>query len=154
MGFFKKFGQKAHSLGRFGTKAAKAVAFGAKRAAHGAAKYGTAFSNIASVGAAVAMEFGQPEIAAPLIGLAQGAARIAERGKTAEKGIRDIRHAVHDSGLQKPKKEVKTSPFESHAPQQPAAQPAMKFESHPPPSQPPSAPDSDGYRRPHRKGRK
>jgi len=154
MGFFKKFGQKAHSLGRFGTKAAKAVAFGAKRAAHGAAKYGTAFSNIATAGAAVAMSLGQPEIAAPLIGFAKGASRIAERGKTAEKGIRDIRHAVHDSGLQKPKKEVKTSPFESHAPQQPAAQPAIKFESHPPPSQPPTAPASGGYVSRHRKGHK
>ena len=134
MGFFKKFAQKAHSLGRFGLKAGKAVAFGAKKVAHGASKYGKAVSNIATIGASVATALGQPEIAGPLIGLAKGASRIAERGETTQKAIKDVGQIT--KGLQKPsKKQQKESMFESPAPPAPTPAPPqqmMVFESDPP----------------------
>jgi len=134
MGFFKKFGQKAHSLGRFGLKAGKAVTFGAKKVAHGLSKYGTAVSNLATVGASVATAIGQPELAVPLVGVAQKASRVAERGQRASGKIKEVGQVIKDSGLQKPSnKKNRESPFESPAPEpaQPS-QPAMVFESAPP----------------------
>lgn len=134
MGFFKKFGQKAHSLGRFGLKAGKAVTFGAKKVAHGLSKYGKAVSDIATVGASVATALGQPELAVPLVGVAQRASRAAERGQRIRGGIKEVGQAIKDTGLQKPSsKKKKESPFESPAPEpaQPA-QPSMVFESAPP----------------------
>lgn len=130
MGFFKKFAQKAHSLGRFGLKAGKAVAFGAKKVAHGASKYGKAVSNIATIGASVATALGQPEIAGPLVGLAKGASRIAERGEAAQKTIKDV--AQITKGLQKPSKKQNVSMFETPAPAPAPRQQMMGFESDPP----------------------
>ena len=138
MGLFKKFGQKATALGRFGVKGAKAVAFGAKKVAHGATHLGKAVSTVATIGAGLATALGQPELAAPLVGIAQGAARISERGQRAQKAISDVRQAKREAqqslGLQKTSKKSNGSPFESGAPAQAPAEPqapAIAFESTP-----------------------
>lgn len=129
MGFFKKFGQKAASVGRFGLKAAKAVSFGAKKVAHGVSKYGKVAADLSTAGAGIAMALGQPGIAAGLTKFSQRASRASYMGRQVRDQMKVAGDAIKESGLQKSKKNKQESPFESPPP----TQAAVKFESDPPP---------------------
>ena len=137
MGFsFKKFGQKAASVARFGSKAVQSVGFGAKRVGSFMSRIAKPVSDLATVGASVAMALGQPEIAAPLVGLSKGAQRMGEEGRKINKTVNKVGNAVGDI-IEKPsvarrRQQLVSGPaFESGSPavSSPPRQPAVKFES-------------------------
>jgi hypothetical protein len=143
MGFsFKKFGQKAVSVARFGSKAVQAVGFGAKRVGSFMSRVAKPVSDLATVGASVAMALGQPEIAAPLVGLSKGVQRMGEAGRKINKTVNKVENVVGDI-IEKPsvarrrQQQLASGPaFESGPPavssrtvSSPPRQPAVKFES-------------------------
>ena len=103
----KTFGKKASSVFQFGKKAGRRAIFGLKKGVSYAAKYGQPISDLATVGATLAMSLGQPEIAAPLIGIAQGASRASHYGGMVDAGIREIENDI--KGLQKMGKKSNSS---------------------------------------------
>tara|TARA_R110001606_G_scaffold125876_1_gene259556 strand:- start:2849 stop:3283 length:435 start_codon:yes stop_codon:yes gene_type:complete len=101
------FGKKASSVFQFGKKAGQKAIFGIKKGARYAAKYGQPISDLATVGATLAMSLGQPEIAAPLIGIAKGASKASHYGGKVDSGIREIEKDI--KGLQKMGKKSRAS---------------------------------------------
>lgn len=130
------FGKKASSVFQFGKKAGQKAVFGLKKGARYAAKYGQPISDLASVGAALAMSLGQPEIAAPLIGIAKGASKASHYGGKVDSGIREIEKDIR--GLQKMGKKSNSSQssnFEQpQAPPPQAENRMVVFESSPAPA--------------------
>ena len=154
MGFsFKKFGQKAVSGARFGSKAVQSVGFGAKRVGSFMSRIAKPVSDLATVGASVAMALGQPEIAAPLVGISKGAQRIGEDGRKINETVNKVENALGVGDIiEKPpvarrRQQLASGPaFESGSPavsfrtissrtvssrtvSSPPRQPAVKFES-------------------------
>ena len=138
MGFsFKKFGQKAVSVARFGSKAVQAVGFGAKRVGSFMSRVAKPVSDLATVGASVAMALGQPELAVPLVGLGKGAQRMGEAGRKINKTVNKVENVVGDI-IEKPsvarrrQQQLASGPafeYGSTAVSSPPRQPAVKFES-------------------------
>lgn len=128
------FGKKASSVFQFGKKAVRGVALGVKKGARYAATFGQPISNLATLGAGIAVSLGQPEIAAPLVGIAKGASKASHYGKSVDEGIREIERDV--KGIQKLGKKSKGSrPSNFEQPQAPpqAENKMVMFESSPPP---------------------
>jgi len=129
------FGKKASSVFQFGKKAGQKAVFGLKKGARYAAKYGQPISDLATVGATLAMSLGQPEIAAPLIGIAKGASKASHYGEKVDSGIREIEKDI--KGLQKMGKKSRASQSSNF--EQPQAPPQAEnrmvvFESSPAPA--------------------
>jgi hypothetical protein len=129
------FGKKASSVFQFGKKAGQRAVFGLKKGARYAAKYGQPISDLATVGATLAMSLGQPEIAAPLIGIAKGASQASHYGGKVDSGIREIEKDI--KGLQKMGKKSRASQSSNF--EQPQAPPQAEnrmvvFESSPAPA--------------------
>jgi hypothetical protein len=137
------FGKKASSVFQFGKKAGQKAVFGLKKGARYAAKYGQPISDLATVGAALAMSLGQPEIAAPLIGIAKGASKASHYGGKVDSGIREIEKDI--KGLQKMGKKSRASQSNFEQPQAPPPQAENRmvvFESSPAPA---PAPKRSGF---------
>jgi hypothetical protein len=129
------FGKKASSVFQFGKKAGQRAVFGLKKGARYAAKYGQPISDLATVGATLALSLGQPEIATPLIGIAQGASKASHYGGKVDSGIREIEKDI--MGLQKMGKKSRASQSSNF--EQPQAPPQAEnsmvvFESSPAPA--------------------
>ena len=148
MGFsFKKFGQKATSVARFGSKVASSVAFGGKKVGAFMSRIATPVSDLASVGASVAMSLGQPELAVPLVGISKSAQRMAVTGRKITKSVDKGEKLVGDiiekpSVARKRQQQIASGPsFESGTPavssrtvsspprQEPVSSRTVKFES-------------------------
>ena len=130
MGIFKKFGHKLAAGAKFGYKGVSAVGLGIKKTGHYVAKMGQPISDLATLGATAAMALGQPELAAPLVGLSMGAQRLAATGRRAEKTIKTIEEERR--GLQKASRAaMKDSGFESKQPPTQSNQPRFESQPHP-----------------------
>lgn len=123
MGFsFKKFGQKATSVARFGSKVASSVAFGGKKVGAFMSRITTPVSDLATVGASVAMSLGQPELAVPLVGISKSAQRMAVTGRKITKNVDKGEKLVGDiiekpSVARKRQQQIASGPsFESGTP--------------------------------------
>jgi|TARA_B110000285_G_C15102120_1_gene605623 hypothetical protein len=110
--FFKKFGQKASSVAKFGMKVAKHPGFGLKKGQNLARKIShtaDTVSNIATVGAAGAMAYGNAPLAAGLVGLSMAGAKVSNIADKARRTASSIEKVM-------PKHHAKPSPFEGGRP--------------------------------------